>query len=162
MPTIFISIDIEGGNEGFRKRPVHEVGVAILIIPNLESSSLQTQSPIQSHNFCMPTEWGYPKSKRRFIFGDSEKISRNEFEDLLLRITQGWQPKLGRILDHFKTGEDVAQKWLHIAGNDANYTLRAVPLSLLLVSLIFSLEKIWYANEELKGLNKLRSGTYRM
>jgi hypothetical protein len=76
----------------------------------------------------MPTEWRYPKSKRRFIFSDSEEISWNEVEDLLLRITQGGQPKLGRILDHFKIGEDVGQEWLHIAGNDANYTLRAVPL----------------------------------
>lgn len=34
--------------------------------------------------------------------------------------------KLGRILEYLKIGDDVGHKWLHVAGNDGNYTLRAV------------------------------------
>ncbi len=32
-------------------------------------------------------------------------------------------------MERLKIGEEVGQKWLHIAGNDANYTLRALLLS---------------------------------
>jgi hypothetical protein len=192
-PTIFVSIDIEGGS---RNQPPYEVGVSILNTASLKSTS-QAQSPIQSHNFCIFSRWGYIKSPNRFIFGVSDKVSWKKVEDFLQRITSGgqhsnplyktnnttrivlighgikndmlilekhvsglWQStpitavidlgvlqgkmKLGTLLERLKIGEDVSQKWLHSAGNDANYTLRAVLLSTISQDLDIKADDVVY------------------